>query len=69
MSNGQLGALLVVAGIAVALAGWGFFRYPQYKFWTLVPANRAHEYMRKPGVVLCWIGIALAGYGVMSCSA
>ncbi|MFT4173405.1 MAG: hypothetical protein QM639_12645 [Rhodocyclaceae bacterium] len=68
MSHAQWGAILVIAGIALALAGWAFFRKPPHKFWTLAPANRANEYMKPPGVALWWAGIIVTAIGVASCS-
>ncbi len=62
-----LGILLVVIGLVLPLTAWIFFRKEEYGFFTFAPFTDAHQYMRQPGGVMWWTGIALLFVGIYNC--
>ncbi|HSD38893.1 MAG TPA: hypothetical protein VLC92_15380 [Rhodocyclaceae bacterium] len=67
LDNQTLGIVCVTAGIALPLLAWTFFRKDEYKFFTFAPFNEAHKYMRAPGGVIWWTGIAILCVGIFNC--
>ncbi|MFT3736313.1 MAG: hypothetical protein QM776_15045 [Rhodocyclaceae bacterium] len=67
MSNYQLGIALIIAGLVACLAAWTFFRHKEHKFLTFAPFSEAHQYMRQPGGIIWWTGIALLVLGIINC--
>ena len=64
MDQQTLTTLFIIAGVALPLIGWTAFRKPGVPFMQFAPATRVHEYLQPPGVLLWWIGIAIALTGV-----
>ena len=62
-----LGIALVAAGIILPLLAWSLFRKDEHKFFTFAPFNEAHKYMRPPGGVIWWTGIAILCVGIFNC--
>jgi hypothetical protein len=66
LDNRTLGIVCVIAGIALPLLAWTFFRKDEYKFFTFAPFNEAHKYMRQPGGMIWWAGIAILFVGIFN---
>ncbi|MDB5800202.1 MAG: hypothetical protein JWL63_1141 [Rhodocyclales bacterium] len=62
-----LGIVLVIVGLALPLTAWSFFRKEGYAFFTFAPFTEAHQYMRSPGGIMWWTGIALLCVGIFNC--
>ena len=67
MSALALGIALVVIGMTLCLSAWSFFRLEEYRFFTVVPFAYAHQYMRQPGGIMWWTGVALLCVGIFNC--
>lgn len=67
MSTLSLGLALLGLGLALTLGAWTFFRKEEYDFFTFAPFTDAHRYMRQPGGIMWWIGIAAICVGVFEC--
>jgi hypothetical protein len=65
--NQTLGIACVAAGLILPLLAWSLFRKEEYRFFTFAPFNEAHKYMRPPGGVIWWTGIAVLCVGIFNC--
>jgi hypothetical protein len=58
------GPLLVLIGVIACVGAWAVFRREEHKFFTMVPFNEAHRYMRQPGGLIWWVGIVVLLLGI-----
>lgn len=54
-----LGFVLFAMGSVALFTGFGFFRKPGVRFWSVAPIWRASEYLYTPGIMLWWLSIAI----------
>lgn len=67
MSTLQFGVTLVVLGLVLTLGAWTFLRKDEYDFFTFAPFTEAHRYLKPPGGILWWTGIAVLCVGIFNC--
>lgn len=65
--NQIVGLVLVALGLILPLAAWTLFRKKEHDFFTFAPFTEAHQYMRQPGGIIWWTGIALLVAGILNC--